>query len=348
MTEPPASNTFGLFRWSALNPPADPTTSFAGKTVLITGANTGLGFEAALKFARLGASTLILGVRSLQRGETAQAEICKQTGYSEENIKLIALDMGEFSSIEAFVKELSTKTPQLDVVILNAGVAPVEYTLSAEGYEMTLQVNVISTAILAVILLPLLRGTAVKTGSLPHLVIVGSTSHLNVTPEMLPLKEDDKLLDKVSSKSFFNANHQYAYSKLLVMYVMEGLLPLTRKPDGSPEVIVTTVCPGLCMSDLFRSFPFLTKIIWLVFMYFFSRTAEQGSRTIISGAALGADAHGQFWAHDRFFRYDISSFNCARMISNYVTPQARGSSHQRPRQRSAEENMGRISRTHAG
>ena len=71
----------GLMWWSGRNPPSDPLTTLTGKTVLITGANVGLGFEAAIKFAKLKASRLIFGVRSLQRGEEAKARLCQQTGY---------------------------------------------------------------------------------------------------------------------------------------------------------------------------------------------------------------------------------------------------------------------------
>ncbi|KAK4234271.1 hypothetical protein C8A03DRAFT_37961 [Achaetomium macrosporum] len=65
----------GKHCWAVNHPPADPTVSFAGKTVLVTGTNTGLGFEAAVKYAALGASRLILGVRSADKGEAAKQHI---------------------------------------------------------------------------------------------------------------------------------------------------------------------------------------------------------------------------------------------------------------------------------
>jgi NAD(P)-dependent dehydrogenase (short-subunit alcohol dehydrogenase family) len=66
--------------WAAHHPPADPVVSFVGKTILVTGANTGLGFQAAVKYAALGASSLILAARSLQKGEAAKNEIVRRTG----------------------------------------------------------------------------------------------------------------------------------------------------------------------------------------------------------------------------------------------------------------------------
>jgi len=60
-------------------PPYDPTTSFVGKNVIVTGANSGLGFEAAVKFSALGASKLILGVRDIGKGDKAKTAIEART-----------------------------------------------------------------------------------------------------------------------------------------------------------------------------------------------------------------------------------------------------------------------------
>ncbi|KAL6711118.1 oxidation resistance protein 1 [Coniothyrium glycines] len=61
---PPGMNEFTTCRWSVKHPPTDPIMTFTGKTVLVTVANTGLGFEAAVKYVQKGASKLILAVRS--------------------------------------------------------------------------------------------------------------------------------------------------------------------------------------------------------------------------------------------------------------------------------------------
>jgi len=209
--------------WAAWHPPADPTTSFAGKTILITGANIGLGYEAAVKFALHGASKLIFGVRSLQRGEDAKASLCRKTGYNPANIKLYQLDMGTFASIDAFASLVTKETPQIDIALLNAGIAAAGYNLSPEGYEMSLQVNVISTALLGILLLPKLRETAATTGQPAHLELVGSASHREIKPETFKVGEDENVLAKATSKEFFNVQQQYAVTKLLLIYVMQGL-----------------------------------------------------------------------------------------------------------------------------
>jgi NAD(P)-dependent dehydrogenase (short-subunit alcohol dehydrogenase family) len=300
---PPDKDGIGMLWWAAHHPPADPKISFDNKTVLITGANVGLGYESALKFASLGASSMIFGVRSLQRGGDAKATICERTGYNPANIKLYQLDMSTFASVESFARTVSEEVPQIDIVVLNAGMAAAGYNVSPEGYEMSLQVNVLSTALLAICLLPRLRETAGNTGSATHLELVGSAAHHDVKLEALGLSKNDSVLAKVSRKDFFNVQVQYGVTKLLLMYVMQGLAASSLKPGTSmPEVIVTTVCPGLCRSNLGRDFPFLLKIPVGLFQHIFARSSEEGSRTMVSGTTLGPEAHGEFWSHDVLFK----------------------------------------------
>jgi len=272
--------------------------------VLITGANIGLGFEAAIKFAALGASALILGVRSIERGEAAKAEISKRANYPAEKIQLFSLDMAQFSSVEAFAKAVSGKVDQIDVAVLNAGIAAPSYKLSPDGYETTLQVNALSTALLGLLLLPKLREATAKSGAASHLTLVGSVGHHFVKPETMVVEQGQSILEKVNAKEFFGLG-QYMVTKLLLMYAMDGIVAQTQVVDGQPDVIVTTVCPSLCRSNLGRDFSSILKIPNALFQMVFARSSEEGSRTIVSGAALDADAHGQFWSHDVLFKYAL-------------------------------------------
>jgi NAD(P)-dependent dehydrogenase (short-subunit alcohol dehydrogenase family) len=291
-----------MFWWAKHNPPTDPKTSFAGKTVLITGANAGLGLESAVKFAALGASSLIFGVRSLQRGDDAKKLLCQRNGYLSSNIKLFQLDMSTFASVKKFADNVAKEVPNVDVAMLNAGIAASSYQVSPEGYEMSLQVNVISTALLAILLLPKLRQTSMKTGRPTHLEFVGSNGQAQVTSEMLKLGPEDKVIEKLGSKDFFNYMTQYQVSKLLLQYVVDSIAPQTLGTSGEPEVIVTTVCPGLCRTNLGREFGTLLKVTNGIFQRIFARSCEEGSRTLVSGATLGPEAHGKFWSHDVFYK----------------------------------------------
>jgi NAD(P)-dependent dehydrogenase (short-subunit alcohol dehydrogenase family) len=294
--KPPPKLNISYFWHDARNPPADPKISYTGKAVLITGANTGLGLEAAIKFATLGASPLILGVRSLEKGKSAKLQIANKTKCSASIIQLVQLDMMSFESVENFVKEVGSKFKKIDAAVLNAGLSPVAYNLSTHGWESALQVMVLSTAYLAILLLPKLQATATATGRPSHLEIVASSGHAAAVAESVTPTASDGILAKVNAKANFSSlGKTYMTTKLLEMWVMRQIAART-----SPrEVIVVASCPGLCRSNLARDAPFLiTALDQWAWKGIFGRSAEQGSRTLVSATALGEEAHGGFWTSD--------------------------------------------------
>jgi NAD(P)-dependent dehydrogenase (short-subunit alcohol dehydrogenase family) len=301
---PPDSpvSSMGFIWWSARNPPHDPETSFAGKTVLITGANSGLGFEALLKFAALGASRLIVGVRSLERGQAAIDEVFQRTGYKTASIAMYALDMSTFDGVKSFVTQIQNHEPRIDIAVLNAGMGAPSHKLSPEGYEMCVQVNGLSTALVGLLLLPKLRASSKLAGSPSHLEIVGSAGHHEVTAAGLDFPPGTTVLDGVSQPTYFGQRTQYCATKLLNMYTADGLVAEQSKYGGADEVIITVACPGLCRSGMGRSFPKWQQVLDGGFKKYMARSSEEGSRTIVSGVTLGKEAHGQFWSHDVFFR----------------------------------------------
>lgn len=144
-----------------------------GGTFIITGANSGLGFEAAKHLVSLSSSHVILAVRSLEKGEEAKAQIESETG-----IKGVAevwrLDLTSAESVKEFAGKVKG-LERVDAVIENAGVAMAEWRPVAEGgLETCLMVNCVSTFLLAVLVLPKLEESKRKFGIEPHLVVVGS------------------------------------------------------------------------------------------------------------------------------------------------------------------------------
>jgi hypothetical protein len=83
------------------------------------------------------------------------------------------------------------------------------------------------------------------------------------------------------------------------MYTVRTLAKMTAKNTGEPEVIITACCPGATKSDLARGFDaWYMKIVVPVFLFLFAKSTEEGSRTVVSGTALGVAAHGKLWSHD--------------------------------------------------
>jgi NAD(P)-dependent dehydrogenase (short-subunit alcohol dehydrogenase family) len=99
-----------------------PSGSYAGKTVIVTGSNVGLGLEAARHFARLGASKVILAVRSTSKGEEAQRDIEKSTGVKNV-FEVWQLDMSSYQSVLDFAARAEKELERLDIVVLNAGIS---------------------------------------------------------------------------------------------------------------------------------------------------------------------------------------------------------------------------------
>lgn len=304
MTSTPPAGTAAMMWWSGRHPPANPTKSFAGKTVLITGANAGLGFEASLKFAALGVSRLIFGVRSLQRGEEARLKICKQTGYDKNNIQLYELDMSTFDSVKRFAAAIS-KEEKIDIAILNAGVASPSFRLGPEGHEMAVQIMVLSTALLAVLIIPQLRKSAKISKTPAHLEIVASIAGRSAKIDCFS-QSNDAILDQVSQAKFFGPQRQYGIAKLFQLYILGGLVQGTSSIDGSqddPGIVINAVCPGPCKTTLGRDFPTILQIPMIMLQSVFFRTAEQGARSYVSGALLGPEGHGKLWNSDMFLEY---------------------------------------------
>lgn len=155
--------------------PPVPTYDFGGQTIIITGGNRGIGFEAARRLLNLNAKRVILAVRSVQRGQDAAEELEKSTDRSS-SVQVEELDMASHESVKAFATRME-KLDRLDAVLLNAGMYTHRFYL-ADGYECHLTVNVINTIFLALLLLPTLRLSAEKSKSQSRISFVSSDRHV--------------------------------------------------------------------------------------------------------------------------------------------------------------------------
>jgi retinol dehydrogenase 12 len=160
--------------------PKAPDHSFQSQTVVVTGANSGLGLEAARYFYRLEVSKLVLAVRSLSKGEAAKEDIVRSVTSRSDGasaIEVWTIDLGSTESTLAFVEHVKNTLPRIDVLLCNAGVRYTQYEL-VEGFERNMQTNVLDTFLLSLSLLPKLRQTKNEfPESSPHLVIVSSDAH---------------------------------------------------------------------------------------------------------------------------------------------------------------------------
>ncbi|OLR95244.1 oxidoreductase [Actinokineospora bangkokensis] len=133
----------------------------SGRTVLVTGATSGLGLRTAQVLAGKGARVL-LGVRSLDRGRAAQAAIPGDT-------ELVHLDLADLASVRTAAAEVRERTGDaLDVLVNNAGVMGPPRGTTADGFELQMGTNHLGHAALTWLLVPALRGRVVTLSSLAH------------------------------------------------------------------------------------------------------------------------------------------------------------------------------------
>jgi NAD(P)-dependent dehydrogenase (short-subunit alcohol dehydrogenase family) len=160
----------------------------ARRVFIVTGANTGLGFEAAKHLVSLGAAKVIIAVRNISSGQEAKAKIEADTGKA--NVADVwQLDLASYDSVKAFAKRAVTELDRIDVLIENAAVAPGQRIL-AEGHNSAVTVNVLSTFLLAMLLLPKLSETASKYDTVPHITFVSSGVGFDVKQEWEKVQDD--------------------------------------------------------------------------------------------------------------------------------------------------------------
>lgn len=154
--------------------PAYPTTDCTGRTIIVTGANTGLGKEAVRHLVQLNAERVILTSRSASKGEAAAKDIEQTTGRKGV-VEVWDLDLENYDNVKAFGERVKT-LKRLDAVIENAGKNTMNY-FEVAGNESTITVNVVSTFLLALLVIPKLQETARIFNIVPTLTIVSSEVH---------------------------------------------------------------------------------------------------------------------------------------------------------------------------
>lgn len=151
--------------WSATDLP-----SFAGRSVIVTGANSGLGAVTARELARVGAA-VTLAVRNTAKGQAAAAGMPGPTG----GVTVRALDLADLSSVRRFADE----TTSVDVLINNAGIMAVPYAKTVDGFETQIGTNHLGHFALTNLLLPKLTDRVVTVSSALHRMGYISLKDLN-------------------------------------------------------------------------------------------------------------------------------------------------------------------------
>lgn len=287
------------FRAKPVYPPD--TTDLSGRTAIVTGANSGLGLECCRQLLSYGLSQVILAVRSQAKGDKAAASL--QSAYPNATIQVWLLDMGAYSSIQAFAKRVDAELPRVDYVVLNAGVMQGWSVVPSTGHEEMIQVNYLSQALLTLLLLPILKAKAKASPGAEPTRLTWLNSALSLIAKF-PERNSEPMLAAFDVKpTSFEATERYNTSKLLAQFFLWKLSEFVSADD----VVVSTVDPGYTSGtslgldtkeDIIQKGGF--ALGWLIRsgMGLFEKTArsvEVGTSTIVDALLNhGKESHGSY------------------------------------------------------
>ncbi|KAF2730115.1 short-chain dehydrogenase [Polyplosphaeria fusca] len=268
-------------------PPA--STSLAGQTVIITGSNVGIGLDCARQMLDLNLSHLIMAVRRPDNAEEAAAPL--RQAHPKARIEVWHLDMLSYDSIQAFARQCAT-LERLDVAILNAGVTKASFEInSSTRHEEIFQVNYLSTALLAILLLPILKNKS-PAGTPGRLALVSSGLGLQAE---FPNRNAVPLIpsfDDATGWGISMAGDRYNITKLLLyMFVLK-----ISECVSAEDVVVNAVCPGFTKgSGLHRHLPVAARAVFGVLKTVIARPLETGAWAYLDAVLVkGKESHGSF------------------------------------------------------
>lgn len=231
-----------------------------GKTVLITGADGGIGREITRALARQGA-TLVMACIDVNDARPVCEEIAEESGNRA--IAMMQLDLASLASIRQFATSFSEKYPQLHVLINNAGVYCAKRQETADGFEKTIGINYLGPFLLTHLLVPVLRNT-------PGARIVNVSSNAYFQGRLN--------LDNLHLKKGYQGFKAYANSKLaVVLFTLE--LAARLKDSG---ITVNAVHPGHVATNIWNMWPgtwYQSLLFRIIRM--FARTAEEAAHNSV-------------------------------------------------------------------
>jgi NAD(P)-dependent dehydrogenase (short-subunit alcohol dehydrogenase family) len=247
-----------------------------GKVVIITGATSGLGKEAAKVFAEKGA-TVIMPVRNAEKAKSVLEEILKLNPNSKIVIK--SLDLSSLNSIQLFADDFLNSYNQLDILINNAGIMYCPYSKTQDGFEMQMGTNHLGPYALTAHLMPLLMKTAssriVNTASLAHLT--GNIDFEDINWENRKYK----------------TMQAYADSKIANLYFHYELSKRLKGQNNAPLVIAAH--PGWTKTELDRHIGIVGIISSII-----GQKAEKGVLPTLRAATDPAAISGDYFGPDGF------------------------------------------------
>jgi NAD(P)-dependent dehydrogenase (short-subunit alcohol dehydrogenase family) len=241
---------------------ADDIPDLSGKTIIVTGGNSGIGYEAALAFARKRAE-VILACRDLGKARTAAAQIGASAPGAK--VEVMELDLSSLASVRGFSDAFHLQHPALHVLCNNAGVMAIPYRQTADGFEMQFGTNHLGHFALTGLLLDRLIATA---GA--RVVNVSSGAH-----RMGSIRFDD-----LQWRNGYRKWMAYGQSKLAnLLFTFE----LQRRADAAGQKLLSVAChPGYAATNLQAVGPQMSGSSTMEYL------TQVANRMLAQSSAMGA------------------------------------------------------------
>lgn len=235
-------------------------SDLGGKTVMITGASSGIGRAAALGLARMGPD-LVLVCRNRERGERAVEEIREQTG--NDRLTLLIADLSSQAQIRALAKDFLASDRPLHVLLNNAGVIMLRRTETVDGIESTFAVNHLGYFLLTVLLLDRIQASAPA-----RIVNVASHAHASAGGSLD--------FDDLEGRKRYGSMRNYGMSKLAnILFTRE----LARRLEGT-GVTANSLHPGFVGSNFAKNNGLFARI-GVALLRPIARSPEKGAETAV-------------------------------------------------------------------
>lgn len=265
-----------MARWTAAA-----MTPQAGKTVLITGANSGIGFQAARELARHGAQVL-LGSRDATKGEVARNRIIGEVPQAQ--VSIVPLDMASLASVRSFASEFVSSGARLDLLVNNAGVMALpKREQTPDGFERQFATNHLGHFALTGLLMPSLLAAPA-----PRVVTVASLAHRNGKMEW----------NNLQSEKSYTPWDAYQMSKLANILFARELDRRAR--EANSKLISVAVHPGISVTNIAAVGSDFKSRFMQMFGRFFFQNDEKGALPTLYAATAPEVQGGQYIGPDGF------------------------------------------------
>jgi NAD(P)-dependent dehydrogenase (short-subunit alcohol dehydrogenase family) len=265
-----------IFRKQKLSERLTENDRIDGKTCLVTGANTGLGFAIAVDLAKRGGN-VIMACRS--QIPAAGEKVKKLSG--SENVVMKYLDLSKIDTIHNFVNDLKKENITIDYTILNAGVALPKAKKTASGLDEIFLVNYLSNFILLNLLL--------NNGIIPNETISKNKKSSEKPSRVIFISSDShqksSFIDHEEFGRYFEYGlkkgmNNYSYYKLVLNTLAVEISKRINSNPENPDISFNVICPGPVNTNIVRDAPWLIRIMLKAIFSVFFQTPKKAAKAV--------------------------------------------------------------------